>query len=189
MVVPWADRLYLSPTPQITSASRLLHQVDFNTPVPAGGQATASATFGLPIDLSGNFYFVVVADTFGQVNGGVPQTAVQAVQVQLAPYADLIVSNVEAPALTIGDPARVTIRWTVQNVGSGISQTGHWIDQVISSPSANPNDPGRIILGNFEHISLLSPGQSYSQAQSILLPGGFTAHHHLFVHGCGRGSF
>ena len=41
----------------------------------------------------------------GAINQNVAATAVQSVHVQLAPYADLAVFNVEAPAQTIGDPA------------------------------------------------------------------------------------
>src|SRR5205085_9216741 len=137
---PWADRLYLSKKPQIDGTARVLGEVDYNTPLAAGAAAPpASVNFTLPLDLSGDYYFVVVSDVLGQVNHGTPLTALQPVHIQLGPYADLAVSNIEAPAQTIGDPARVTIRWTVQNVGTGTSQTPHWVDQVIASPTTDPD--------------------------------------------------
>src|SRR5262249_10148001 len=45
-----------------------------------------------------------------QATWGVPPT-----RNDLAPYAVLNVSNVTAPALTVGDPAQATVSWTVTN--------------------------------------------------------------------------
>ena len=97
----------------------------------------------------------------------------------LAPYAELAVSNVTAPSLTIGDPAQVTIGWTVTNHGTGAGSTASWVDAVIASTDDNPNDG--TTLAQFTHTGLLSVGGSYIQSQTFLLPPDFEGSYHLFV--------
>ena len=108
-------------------------------------------------------------------------TATQAIDVTIAPYADLAVSNVVAPAQTIGDPAYPTISWTVTNVGTGAGQTSVWTDAVIASPTDNVNDSNAVLLGTFVHSGGLAVNQSYTQTQTFAMPPGFSGRYHLFV--------
>src|SRR5690606_34403848 len=81
----------------------------------------------LPIDAQGAYKLIVRSDSGGQVvetsAGEANNLAMTDLQVGLAPYADLEVSDVTAPALTIDDPARVTVGWTVTNLGTGEGAT------------------------------------------------------------------
>ncbi len=125
----------------------------------------------------------MVSDATNQLiePNGTANTTTQAINVTLAPYADLAVSNVVAPAQTIGDPAYPTISWTVTNVGTGVGQTTAWTDAVIASPTDNVADPNAVVLGRFIHTGGLAVNQSYTQTQTFAMPPGFTGRYHLFV--------
>ena len=123
-------------------------------PLAPGQSITASASATIPLGDSGTYQIIVVADATNQLiePGGTANTATQAINVTLAPYADLAVSNVVAPAQTIGDPAYPTISWTVTNVGTGAGQTSVWTDAVIASPTDNVADPDAVVLGTLRPL-------------------------------------
>ena len=179
----WVDRAYLSTTSQVTADSLLIGEVPIAGPLAPGQSVTSSASTTIPLGDSGQYQIIVVADATNQLiePGGVANSKTQAISVALAPYADLAVSNVTAPAQTIGDPAYPTISWTVTNVGTGVGQTTTWTDEVIASPSDNANDSGAIVLGSFVHTGGLTVNQSYTQTQTIQMPPGFTGRYYLFV--------
>ncbi|MGA2068563.1 MAG: CARDB domain-containing protein, partial [Thermoguttaceae bacterium] len=106
-------------------------------------------------------------------------TASLTVTSALEPCADLAVSGVTAPALTIGDPAQVTVGWTVTNVGTGPTTVGSWVDAVIASPDTNPADG--TTLASFTQTGPLGVSDSYQQSQTFTLPPGFEGSYHLFV--------
>ncbi len=97
----------------------------------------------------------------------------------LAPYADLVASAVTAPSLTVGDPARVTIGWTVTNQGTSATGVDHWVYSIIVSPDDNPANG--TILKQFPHQGALAVNGQYTQSQTFLLPPTYQIHAHLFV--------
>jgi len=154
-------------------------------PLAAGGTLARRIDYTLPIPLSGAYQVVVSVDTAGTVAetpaGEANNSASQVLAVTLAPYADLGVSAVTAPALTVADPATVTVGWTVTNTGTGAGVTASWTDVVVASPNAVPGDGDDIVLGRFTHTGGLAVGASYGQTQAILLPPGFNGRYHLYV--------
>jgi hypothetical protein len=104
-----------------------------NGNITSGGSRTQQFAFTLPPGSpgAGQLQFTITADYFNQIaeyntvgpggtrtaesNNSAPFAATSG----LAPYADLAASNVTVPALTVADPATVTIGWTVTNVGRG----------------------------------------------------------------------
>ena len=150
----WVDCAYLSTTGQVTSSSLLLGTVSISGPLAPRQSVTSSASATIPLGDTGTYQIIVVSDATNQLiePGGTANTATQAIDVTIAPYADLAVSNVVAPAQTIGDPAYPTISWTVTNVGTGAGQTSVWTDAVIASPTDNVNDSNAVVLGTFVHI-------------------------------------
>ena len=99
----------------------------------------------------------------------------------LAPYPDLAASGVTfSPASPIvGDPAQVTVGWTVTNLGTGPTSTGSWVDDVVYSSDNNPADGH--LLASFTHTGDLAVNASYTQSQTFLLPPAFEGQYHLFV--------
>ncbi len=122
----WVDRFYLSRNATVDTGDRLLAEI------PAGGDMAAGASYGgpldltIPVDVSGAWFILAVADArndVAEVNAENNNVAALAIEVTLAPYADLAVTDVTAPTRLIADPARITVGWTVTNSGTGVGQT------------------------------------------------------------------
>ncbi len=162
-------------------------------PIAAGGSAARQLDFTLPQGTAGagQLQVTVTTNYYNQVfeyntagPGGTStaqsnNSASDAFSATLAAYADLAVSNVTAPSLTIGNPAQVTVGWTVTNQGTGTGTVSTWEDAVIASPDDNPAD-GKT-LAEFTHTGLLSVNGSYTQSQTFFLPPKFEGQYHLFV--------
>ncbi|OYD86629.1 hypothetical protein CDG77_33995 [Nostoc sp. 'Peltigera membranacea cyanobiont' 213] len=121
----WVDRIYLSDAPPETFTP---NNNDFIKEVTHTGGLVAKTSYSeglnikLPINISGTKYLYIITDANNSVNelnnteDAEQNIVFQQLQIELAPYADLAVSNVTAPILTIGDPASVTVGWTVTRV-------------------------------------------------------------------------
>ena len=155
------------------------------TPLAAGASLARSITYTLPISVSGAYTIVVTADSGNAVTEVPAQktdnTASVPLSIALAPYADLAVSNVTAPATTIADPATVTIGWTVTNHGTGAGITSSWTDQIVLSASGVLGASDNIVLGSYVHTGALDVGASYDNSQTVTLPPGFNGRYQLFV--------
>jgi large repetitive protein len=121
----------------------------------AGASVAREVDYALPISLSGAFTIVITVDSGNAVAEASPiktdNTASLPFSVTLAPYADLAVSNVTAPATTIADPATVVISWKVTNSGTGQGITDSWTDEIIVSASGVLGANDNIVLGGFVH--------------------------------------
>jgi hypothetical protein len=161
--------------------------------IAAGDARSQQFAYALPAGDAGagDLRFTVTADYYNHIseyNTAGPASASTAetnnstnltVTAALAPYADLAVSGVTAPALTIGDPAQVTISWNVVNVGSAATTLGDWVDTIILSPDADPSHG--TLLKTFAHQGTLATGAGYARSETFLLPAQFQTHSHLFV--------
>jgi len=79
---------------------------------------------------------------------------------------------------------QVTVSWTVQNDGIATTPNGAlWHDRVwLSTESrvaADDNNP--ILLGTFDNLSALNPGEYYTQTQTFTLPLELSGTYYLFV--------
>ena len=180
----WFDRVYLSTDAVYSAGDLFLGEVAHAGPLPFGQGVPGEITAELPIDVSGDWYFVVVSDADGQIletDGEADNQAAAAVNVSLAPYADLAVTDVIAPAMVIGDPGELTVTWIVKNQGTGSGFTDQWTDAVILSTNATVGDGDDLVLGRFEHSGGLDATVSYSRTETIALPPGLTGRFHLFA--------
>src|SRR5262249_46032253 len=135
-------------------------------------------------NVSGPAFLLVRTDATDRVlepGGETNNVAAAAVQIAPAPYADLAVSGVTAPALTLGDPAQVTVGWTVTNRGTGTSNVGSWADAVIASTDTIVGNGDDVVLASFTHSGALAVGDNYSRSETFLLPPAFRGRYHLFV--------
>ena len=148
-----------------------------NGAIAAGDFRPQQFAFTLPQGVAGagQLQFTVTTNYYNQVfecntvgpggtstaesnNYGPPCTQTAA----LAPYADLATTNVTAPALTVGDPAQVTVGWTVTNQGTGPGTVATWVDSIIVSPD---NDPTHgTVIEQFTHQGLLAVNGTYYAA-------------------------
>ena len=151
----------------------------------AGGSIARRVDYTLPVSFQGAYQVLVSVDAGNTVaetpSGEANNTVANPLAITLAPYADLAVSNVTAPAITIADPATVTIGWTVNNIGTGAGITSNWTDEIVASPDNVPGNADDVVLASYLHTGGLALGASYTNSQIITLPPGFNGRYHLFV--------
>src|SRR5262249_53541292 len=132
-------------TNQTLLTAALPYDAAFAGAIAAGAARERSYAFTLPDGAAGVGEVEITlrtdADTqlFEHNAGGTAETNNTATITRtstLAAYPNLAVSGVTAPALVVGDPATVTVGWTVTNVGSRVTPAGGWTDAVIASGDA-----------------------------------------------------
>ncbi len=171
-------------TPPSASGDLLVLSRTVTRALAAGEGYTEDGSFVLPIEATGDYFVIVVTDAAGQVrelNAEANNVASAPLTVALAPYAQLAVSDVSAPAISIGDPVAVTIGWTVTNVGNGAGQTARWTDTVVASTDAIAGNGDDIVLGRFVHDGALDVGEHYDRDETFLLAPRFQGRYTLFV--------
>src|SRR5262249_6117342 len=132
----WVDRVFLSTDAALDAGDRLLGEAPHTGPLDPGGSYTAQLDVPIPDAAARARFLLLQTDATFQVTelaGEANNLAASAVRVELAPFADLAVSGVSVtPSPAVGDPARVTVGWTVTNVGTGPGAAS-WTDAVIAS--------------------------------------------------------
>ena len=180
----WIDRVYLSSDTVVDAGDALLGSVVRTGSLAAGSSVSGHLDAVIPIDRSGALYLIVRADDGNQIverNAEGNNIAVAGFTVSLAPYADLAVSNVTSPTLLIADPARITVGWTVSNIGTGAGQTSQWTDSVVLSRNEIAGDFDDIVIGRFTRDSSLAAGGSYSRIETMFAPAAISGRFNVFV--------
>ena len=177
------DRVYLSQDGTVDTNDRLLGEVTRNLPLAVGTSLPTSLDLEIPVDVSGDWFVLVKADADNRIvePDESNNASAASISISLAPFADLVVSAVEAPPMTVGDPAVATISWTVRNVGTGVGLTTRWTDRVVASSDPVLGNSDDRILGEFPHSGELAVGDQYSREQTILLPDQLQGRYFLFV--------
>ncbi len=106
--------------------------------------------------------------------------ASQLITTTLAAYPDLAVVDVDFPQLIVGDPAKATISWTVENLGTGDAPAA-WTDVIVVSENNVLGDWDDEELLQLEHVGGLDAGARYQASQQVWLPPRFEGRFHLFV--------
>ncbi|RUZ17283.1 CARDB domain-containing protein, partial [Mesorhizobium sp. M7A.F.Ca.CA.001.09.1.1] len=180
----WTDAIYLSRDDVIDAEDIKLADVPHVGGLDIDGEYLGEAIVTVPLSASGDYKLIVVADQLDTVRE--PQAeannlASSSLDVTLAPYADLSVGSVTAPALTVGDPARVTIGWTVTNQGTGVGQTLAWTDTILGSRDDILGNSDDMVLAEFRHDGAVAVGGSYDRSEQIMLPAALSERFTLFV--------
>jgi hypothetical protein len=146
-----------------------------------------SWTGALPSGLSGTYYVLIRTDVGNAVyepDEGYLNTAVGAepIVVAPAPYADLEVTSVSAPAIAVVGEA-ITVNWTVQNTDAAWSETpaAFWRDRVVLSANDIYGDSDDINLGVVSRQGGLNIGDSYAAELTANLPGGLDGSVYVLV--------
>jgi hypothetical protein len=137
----------------------------------AGASASEQYAFRLPDGSPGvgQILFTVTTDANNSVStpqGGSPRTATLTGTSTLAPYPDLVIGEITAPATALpGQTIKVGL--TLANHGTGAA-TGTWTDQLFLSDDANVGDD--LFLGNFSFTGTLDAGQTLTRNLDVILP-------------------
>ena len=156
-----------------------------NGPIAGGQSRSRGYSFLLPDGArgAGEFEFTVTSDSTSAIfeynATGTSESNNVAVLVRnsaLAPYPDLTVSNIAAPATGLpGQPVDIT--WTVANLGAGAA-SGSWNDQVFLADNAAGGNA--IYLVSVFNSSSLGAGASTTRTARVTLPA-FSAGNKFFL--------
>jgi hypothetical protein len=140
-----------------------------------GNSYQAQRQIRIPQGLSGNYYFYVWTDSRDAIfeytyESNNIRRSPQAVNISLAPYPDLQVSQVEVNFDTLAHDSSRQISWVVRNAGSGVAR-GKWQDRVLLSRDSSLN--AAVTYGNFTYNSILNPNDSLRRTLT-LSPQGLT---------------
>ncbi|MFM7076357.1 MAG: hypothetical protein ACKO3G_09865, partial [Planctomycetaceae bacterium] len=129
--------------------------------LPHGAAGVGELSIEVMVDSAGS-RFEHAADGTGESNNSAAITRSST----LAPYADLAVSAVTAPATALPGTA-VTVTWTVSNVGDAAT-SGGWTDRIFLSDDASPG--GDTFLASAPAALTLAPGASVTRSAVVTIP-------------------
>ena len=171
----WFDRVYLSLDNQLSyDDQRVFDGVNSAALGTTEAYRTTTDSFIVPKRFRGEVYVIAVADATSTVdewpNDG-NNVLAQAVYVNPLPLADLVVSEVVAPAQAV-EGSTIDVHYTVTNLGSGPSDTDEWTETVWLARDRNrPNaGHGDVLLASFSHEGALDVGAGYDRVVTVTLP-------------------
>ena len=172
----WSDGVYLSSKQAVDSTAVFLGSfVAPNTLAPnASYTQTQTVTIPNTTLIGSNENILIQANTYGDQgqNGTTNGTAdIGNVAVTTPGNVDLEVvpGSVSTPSTgTAGQT--IPISWTVKNIGAGPALAS-WFDAIYSSPTATYNSATAHFISSFSAASTLAAGASYTQSESVSLPG------------------
>uniref|UniRef100_UPI0040484A18 Ig-like domain-containing protein n=1 Tax=Mariniflexile sp. TaxID=1979402 RepID=UPI0040484A18 len=93
---------------------------------------------------------------------------------------DITINNPTYPLEAISGNT-ITVSWEVNNIGTGNTNNATWKDRIWLSPDLDLRAGDDIMLGEFDNISALIPGESYTNSQQVSIPLGITGNYYLFI--------
>jgi len=175
----WVDTVYLSQNGQTTR----LGEVTYTGSLATDASYQQQLNYTLPLSSSGEYEIIIVTDSKNVLDDSsrLNNRSSQALNVDLATYADLVVTDVQAPTQLIADPALLTVAWTVTNQGTGAGQQSTWTDRLILSQDSVLGNGDDRIVGEFIHQGALTADASYQRQESVYLPPLLSGRFKLFV--------
>ena len=182
---PYTDRVQLLNVGNPNAPPVWQQDVLRNPELLPGGSYEVETSMTLPVGLEGNYRFRVLVDVGNVVQelGAEANNQVDSVPfaVQLAPYADLTVTEVSGPELVIGNPVDLTVQWKVVNRGTGAGSVDRWTDRVLLSRDATVGNGDDIFLSDIAHEGGLPVGVEYAETRLLTTPRGVEGRFRLYV--------
>src|SRR5262245_3020219 len=145
--------------------------------IPDGSASVGTLSVTVTTDQANNVFEYNPSGT-GESNN----SATASLAVTLAPYPDLVASDVTGPTGEIvADPAHVTVGWKVTNAGSLQAQSANWVDIVYASRDTTFGNGDDVEVARFARTAALAPGAAYTRSEDVVLPPAFTGRFYLFV--------
>ncbi|MFN4170881.1 MAG: CARDB domain-containing protein, partial [Pseudorhodobacter sp.] len=184
------DLVVLSTNETFDAGDLVLARFDRNAPLDPGARLSETFSAAIPIELSGSYFILAVTDAGGDVIEAQETNNSTAIplMVNLAPHADLVVSNVTAPAFTARDPATITVTWRVDNDGTGTGAETGWVDRVMASRDGIIGNADDFELGRLIRTGALAVGEGYDASLDIVLPPRFSQRLTVYVQSDAEGA-
>ncbi|NTU53949.1 MAG: DUF4347 domain-containing protein, partial [Chlorobiaceae bacterium] len=170
----WRQTFYLSRDGVLDRSSDIyLGYSDSVSGLGAGSEVALSASFRIPVGLSGRYYVFGVVDSGNWIyerSGENNNTVLDSTPVQITAPApvDLVAGTISVPVNGIAG-GLATIQYTVTNE-SAVSLSGHWRDNIYLSTDA-VWDVGDALFDRVEISGPLAGSASYTQTATGTLPG------------------
>ena len=179
----FADQVFLS-TDTAVGGDQLFGTFTFEGTLPAGQSITRIQTITLPINLSGDRWFIIKTDSSGQIFEHVNEdnnvrVDDRPIVIRLAPVPNLIVTSVTPPTEAFSGQETV-VQWQVKNTGIGATSAPQWYDSVYLSTDRTL-DQFDIFLGQATNPSYLAVGDSYANSLTVRLPRGIDSNYYYLV--------
>ncbi|MBI5020006.1 MAG: T9SS type A sorting domain-containing protein [Ignavibacteriales bacterium] len=169
----WDDAVYLSEDSILNvGVDSILTVVRRMGALDIGESYSRDISVRLPDGVSGNYYILVRNDTGNAVNDSNILNNLRfsssMISIALSPPPDLHVASFTTPSEgRSGQP--ITVRWTIQNSGSGQTLVSSWNDAIYLSTDIYL-DPVDTRLATKSHNEGLTAGQSYNDSLEVVLP-------------------
>ena len=146
-----------------------------NGSIAVGDSRARSTTFTLPDGTPGvgSLQISVTTDYYESIfeynssgNGYANNTGTVSVTSTLAPYPDLVTSQVSAAGSALPDQ-QLPVSWTLSNNGSA-NASGSWTEQIFLASDASGDAP--ILLAAQSFTGSLTPNQSVSRSATVQIP-------------------
>jgi len=168
--IQWYDAVYASTDGTMSNDDRLLTTKINLKQLEPDSLYTQTVSVSLPIDFTGNYYFLVKTDYYSSVTELVEDNntgkTTGTSQVVLKSLPDIRVKDIVSDKSTIIPGDSVTISWKVENIG-GVTATGGWAERITFVPVSGlklPIDP------NVSYLSPLPAGNSINKSRKVKLP-------------------
>jgi len=94
---------------------------------------------------------------------------------------DLALMQVQTPTQAWSGQT-ISISWTVKNIGSASTPGATWLDHLYLIRTDSPDSETAVFEHDYDNVSSLDVGESYSNTQSIVLPLGLDGNYSVFVY-------
>ncbi|MEL6104395.1 MAG: CARDB domain-containing protein, partial [Planctomycetota bacterium] len=183
----WTDAIVLSTNDVLgDSDDRIVATFEQTTGLDQNASYSRLETIKLPPGTNNRFHLFVHSDDGDRVfeNGRESNNSLEAdhtVEVMPAPFADLIVSDIDVP-LPVNAGSIAEVSWAVTNQGIGITSRGDWYDLVYLAADQAGTQPIDGTERSFQHFGQVEPGGVYSRTGSLTIPDGLSGDHYFIVH-------
>jgi hypothetical protein len=180
----WTDKVYLSTNNTLEPGTDIqVGSIASSQLLGKGAEYSRQISIKIPeATPTGNYYLLIVTDAENTVfeKNETNNLITRQISITLAPWADLQVSTVSAPAAdTIG--TSINIQYTVSNSGSGNIVNKKWTDAAYLSPSNNPAETNLVLLGTLSQDRTLNAAQTYTQSGSFIIPSIAAGQYYVLV--------
>lgn len=166
----WYDAVYASADAVLSNDDRLLITKINAKPLEADSSYVQTVSVSLPIEFTGDYYFLVKTDTYNAVtelqetnNEG--KTAATT-KINLKTLPDILVKDIQAGSATVNPGDSLSVSWKVENIG-GVPAVGGWAERISIVPVSGTKIT---ITPNFEYRQALASGGTINRTNKIKIP-------------------
>ncbi len=166
----WNDLVFVSTDATFSNDDKLLSNTTNIRQLNPDSSYTRNVTVALPIDYSGNYYFIVKTDYYNSVaelldnNNEAKTSSPTAVTLKTLP--DILVKDIQAGATIVNPGDSLTVSWKVENIG-GTSAKGGWAERISIVPVSGVK---LIIPATTEYKDSLAAGSTINRSRKIKIP-------------------